>query len=129
MRFEIRTLTRALSTLALLFVLVFGATLDVSAHQRGKGHNKVHNRGRDWGRSHNRGRHLGWERGRRVGQRRRDGSLFRRVLRRDRRDDRRRRRFVRRSSWNNERNWQGSRFGRERADYRTRRFVQYRSRY
>ena len=127
MRFEIRTLTRALSTLALLFVLVFGASLDVSA-QRGKGH-KGHNRGRDWGRSHNRGRHLGWERGRRVGQRRRDGSLFRRVLRRDRRDDGRRRRFVRRSSWNNERNWQGSRFGRERADYRTRRFVQYRSRY
>ena len=128
MRFEIRTLTRALSTLALLFVLVFGASLDVSAYQRGKGH-KGHSRGRDWGRSHNRGRHLGWERGRRVGQRRRDGTLFRRVLRRNRRDDGRRRRFVRRSSWNNERNWQGSRFGRERADYRTRRFVQYRSRY
>ncbi|HKG12183.1 MAG TPA: hypothetical protein VKB12_02550 [Pyrinomonadaceae bacterium] len=114
-----------MSTLALLFVLVFGASLDVSAYQRGRGRDRGHERGRDWGRSHNRGRHLGWERGRRVGQRRRDGTLFRRVLRRDRRDDRRRRR----SSWNNDRNWQGSRFGRERADYRTRRFVQYRSRF
>jgi hypothetical protein len=128
MRFEIRTLARALSTLALLFVLVFGASLDVSAYQRGRGHDKGHGTGRDWGRSHNRGRHLGWERGRRVGQRRRsDGTISRRLLRRDRRDDRRRRRLVRRSSWNND--WQGSRFGRERADYRTRRFVQYRSRY
>jgi hypothetical protein len=127
MRFEIRTLTRALSTLALLFVLVFGASLDVSASQRGRGHD----RGRDWGRSHNRGRHLGWERGRRVGQRRRDDdrSRWRRLVRRNRRDDGRRRRFVRRSSWNDDRNRQGSRFGRERADYRTRRFVQYRSRF
>ena len=130
MRFEIRTLTKAMSTLALLFVLVFGASLDVSAYQRGRGHN----RGRDWGRSHNRGRHLGWERGRRVGQHRRsDGTLFRRVLRRNRRAERRtirrNRRIERRSFWNNDRNRERSRFGRERADYRTRRFVQYRSRY
>ena len=113
MRFEIRTLSRAISTLVVLLVLVCGASLDTLAQGNSR-----------YGRSHNRGRHLGWERGRRVGQRRRsDGTLFRRVLRRDRRDDRRRRR----SSWNND--WQGSRFGRERADYRTRRFVQYRSRY
>jgi len=48
------------------------------------------NRGRDWGRSHNRGRHLGWTRGRRVGQNRRDdGSTWRRLVRRDRRNERR----------------------------------------
>ena len=125
MRFEIRTLTRAISTLAVLFVLVFGASLDVAAQRRG----------RDWGRSHNHGRHLGWERGRRVGQHRRDNDRrrWRRTVRRDRRDDRRDRRDDRRdrrrSSWNNDRNWQRSRAGRERADFRTRRFTQYRSRY
>ena len=80
MRFEIRTLTRALSTLALLFVLVFGASLDASAQGNSR-----------WGRSHNRGRHLGWTRGRRVGQNRRndDGSIWRRLARRDRRSERR----------------------------------------
>jgi hypothetical protein len=119
MRLEIRTLARALSTLVVLFVLAFGASLDVSAHQRG----------RNWGRSHNRGRHLGWERGRRVGQHRRgDDSFFRRVLRRNRRVERRNRRFDRRfdrrSGWNND--WSRRR---DRADFRTRRFVRYSSRY
>lgn len=79
MRVEIRTPLRAISTLVVLFVLVFGASLDVSAQGRS-----------GWGRSHNRGRHLGWERGRRVGlDRRSDDSLLRRVMRRDRRSDRR----------------------------------------
>jgi hypothetical protein len=117
MRFEIRTLARALSTLVVLFVLVFGASLDVSAQRRG----------RDWGRSHNRGRHLGWERGRRVGQQRRDDdrSRWRRLIRRDRRNDRRQRRFDRRSSWDDQ-NRQRSRFGRERADFRSGQFRQFR---
>jgi hypothetical protein len=121
MRFEIRTLWRALSTLALLFVLVFGASLDVSAHDRNRR-----------GRGNDRGRHLGWERGRRVGHFRRDNdrSRWRRWVRRDRRDDRRslqrHRRFARR---NDDRSWQRSRFGRQRADFRTRRFVRYSSRY
>jgi hypothetical protein len=117
MRFEIRTLTRAISTLVVLFVLVFGASLDAMAQRRG----------RDWGRSHNRGRHLGWERGRRVGQNRRSGTNWRRLVRRDRRIERRtlrrQRRFERRSSWD-DRNWQRSSFGRERADIRSRRFTQ-----
>ena len=121
MRFEIRTLTRVISTLAVLFVLVFGASLDVAAQRRG----------RDWGRSHNRGRHLGWERGRRVGHHRRDNDRRRRhrTVRRDRRDDHRDRRSVRRTSWNNDRNWQRSRSGRQRTDLGTRRSTQYRSRY
>jgi hypothetical protein len=114
MRFEIRTLTRALSTLVVLFVLVFGASLDVSAQRRG----------RDGGRSHNRGRHLGWERGRRVGHHRRDnddGSRRRRFVRRNRRSDRR-------SNWNNNDWRRRSSSSRDRADFRTRRFVRY-SRY
>jgi len=112
MRLEIRTLSRAISTLALLFVLVFAASLDVAAQGRG-------NRGRNWGRSHNRGNHYGWTRGRRVGQQRnsnfwrwrraqmrrdrrddrREWRSDRRERRRDRRDDRR----DRRSDWRN--NW------------------------
>lgn len=95
MRSEFRTLTKAISTLVVLCVLVIGMSLDVSAQRRG----------RNWGRSHNRGRHLGWTRGRRVGQRRRDhhGSTRRRHVRRDRGRDRR-------SSWNGNRDWQRSRF-------------------
>jgi hypothetical protein len=119
MRFEIRTLLRAISTLALLLVLVFGASLDVSAHQKRGGQ-----RGRDWGRGHNRGRHLGWERGRRVGQHRR---ISRRSLRRERRFERRtarrHRRFERRSFWDGNRGWERSRFGRQRADFRPARFT------
>ena len=87
MRFEIRTLSRAISTLALLFVLVFGASFDVSAQGNSR-----------WGRSHNRGNHYGWTRGRRVGQQRNTNWMRwrRREARRDRRDDRRDRRSERR---------------------------------
>lgn len=101
MRSKIRTLSRAISTLVVLFVLVAGASLDASAQGNSR-----------WGRSHNRGRHLGWTRGRRVGQQRRVDLLRlrrrearrerrddRRELRRDRRDDRRDRRDDRRDNW------------------------------
>ena len=93
MRFEIRTLSRAISTLALLFVLVFGASLDASAQGNSR-----------WGRSHNRGRHLGWTRGRRVGQQRNSDWLRmrrsqRREIREDRRELRRDRRENRRERW------------------------------
>jgi hypothetical protein len=110
--------------LVVLFVLVFGASLDTLAQGNSRR-----------GRSHNRGRHLGWERGRRVGHHRRDNddrSRWRRLVRRDRRDDRRdrrrHRRFDRRSSWDNNRNWQRSSFGRNRSDFRTRQFSQNRGR-
>jgi hypothetical protein len=107
MRVEFRTLTRAISTLVVLFVLVCGASMEASAQGNSR-----------WGRSHNRGRHLGWTRGRRVGQFRRDDnnndrSRWRRAIRRDRRDDRRElrrdRRELRRTSWNNNQNRQWSR--------------------
>ena len=114
MRTEFRTLARAISTLVVLFVLVFGASLEVLAHQK---------RGRDWGRGHNRGRHLGWERGRRVGQNRdnwrwrratwRDRRLQRRAIRRERRRDRR-------SFFGSDRSLLQSRFRQERADLRLR---------
>ena len=106
MRLGFRTLSKVISTLVIFCVLVLGMSLDASAQQRG----------RNWGRSHNRGRHLGWTRGRRVGQLRRDDerSRWRRMIRRDRRDNRRtlrrQRRFERRTSWDNNRNWQGARF-------------------
>ena len=93
MRVEFRTLSKAISTLVVLCVLFIGMGLDASAHQKG----------RNWGRSHNRGRHLGWTRGRRVGQHRRDdeGSRWRRLVRRERRSERRslrrQRRLVRRT--------------------------------
>lgn len=75
MRLEIRTLSRAMSTIALLFVLVFGASLDVAAQRRG--------------RDNNRGNHYGWTRGRRVGQQRNNNWRWRRAqMRRDRRHDR-----------------------------------------
>ena len=94
MRLEIRTLSRAISTLALLFVLVFAASLEVSAQGNSR-----------WGRSHNRGRHLGWTRGRRVGQQRNTDWLRmrRREIRRDRRDDRREIRSDRRELRNDRR--------------------------
>jgi len=115
MRFEIRTLSRAISTLVVLFVLVFGASLEAMAQGNSR-----------WGRSHNRGRHLGWERGRRVGQQRRSSSTWRRLVRRDRRSERRTLRRQRRTSWNNDWSRQRSSFGRERSDFRTRQFTQYR---
>jgi hypothetical protein len=108
MRLDFRTLSGAISTLVVLCVLFLGMGLDASAQ----------NRGRDWGRSHNRGRHLGWTRGRRVGQYRRDDndrSNWRRLVRRQRRDERRtlrrQRRYERRSNWNNDRNQQTTRYG------------------
>ena len=113
MRVEFRTLKRAISTLVVLCVLFLGMGLDASAQGRG----------RNWGRSHNRGRHLGWTRGRRVGQYRRDDNNWRRQVRRDRRDERRtlrrQRRFERRSNWNDGRDWQRSRF-RQSAGWRNR---------
>lgn len=114
MRFEFRTVSRAISTLVVLCVLFLGMSLDVAAKDKG----------RNWGRSHNRGRHLGWTRGRRVGQHRRDDdndrSRWRRMVRRDRRDDRRRhRRFDRRSSRDNMRAWQRTRY-RQSGDWRNR---------
>jgi hypothetical protein len=112
MRFEIRTPLRAISTLVVLFVLVFGASMDTLAQGNSR-----------WGRSHNRGRHLGWERGRRNNDRR----LFRRSMRRERRQDRRERRQdrrelrrERRSSYGNDRSVLQSRFRQERADLRLR---------
>jgi hypothetical protein len=113
MRFEFRTLTKAISTLVVLCVLVLGVSVDVSAKDKG----------RRWGRGHDRGRHLGWTRGRRVGHHRRDDddrSRWRRLVRRDRRRDRRLdRRFDRRSSWDGSRDWQRSRF-RQSSGWRTR---------
>ena len=107
MRFDFRTMKRAISTFVVLFVLVFGASLETLAQGNSR-----------WGRSHNRGRHLGWERGRRVGQHRRNNDndrwRRRRHARRDRRDDRRSwrryRRHDRRTSWDNDRNRQRSRY-------------------
>jgi hypothetical protein len=95
MRFEIRTLSRAISTLALLFVLVIGASLDVAAQGNSRR-----------GRSQNRGNHYGWTRGRRVGQQRNTNWLRmrRREVRRDRRDDRRDRRHDRREDGRDRRN-------------------------
>jgi hypothetical protein len=105
MRLDFRTLARAISTLVVLCVLSLGMGLHASAQHRG----------RDWGRSHNRGRHLGWTRGRRVGQNRRNNSAWRRMVRRDRRNERRtlrrERRIERRSDWNNGRNRQTARYG------------------
>ena len=111
MRFEIRTLSRAVSTLVILFVLVFGASLDTLAQGRSA-----------WGRSHNRGRHLGWDRGRRVGRHDRDDSRFRRLLRRDRRIERRtlrrNQRHERHSFTGSDRSLLQSRFRQERSDLR-----------
>ena len=116
MRIEFRTLARAMSTLVVLFVLVFGASLDTSAQGRSS-----------WGRSHNRGRHLGWERGRSNRNRarvrrelRRDRRNDRRELRRDRRHDRREWRRDRRSSYGSDRSVLQSRLRQERAELRTR---------
>jgi|SRR5919107_3760426 hypothetical protein len=79
MRLEIRTLPRAISTLAVLFVLVLGASVDTFAQGNSR-----------WGRSHNRGNHYGWTRGRRVGQQddNNDWRMRRRERRREYRADR-----------------------------------------
>ncbi|HZI17924.1 MAG TPA: hypothetical protein VEY09_04945 [Pyrinomonadaceae bacterium] len=83
------------SALALGFaaLLAFGSALD--AQGQGRRGSRV------WDRNdrHDRGRHLGWERGRRVGHRRRAerrDRRDRREWRRDRRDWRRDRRELRR---------------------------------
>lgn len=91
MRSKIRTLSKAISTLVVLCVLFVGMAVDSSAQRRG----------RSWERGHDRGRHLGWTRGRRVGQRRRDNNRWdwRRRQLRHRRHERR----QRRSSWDNNR--------------------------
>jgi len=113
MRSQFRTLARAISTLVVLFVLVFGAGLDALAQGNSR-----------WGRSHNRGRHLGWERGRRNNSswdwrraRRREVRRDRRELRRDRRELRRDRR---RSSYGSDRSVLEQRFRQQRADMRMR---------
>src|SRR5215212_1672269 len=115
MRVEFRTLARAISTLVVLFVLVFGASMDAYAQGNSR-----------WGRSHNRGRHLGWTRGRRNndnarrfyrGAIRRDRRMERRELRRDVRRDRRR---DRGSFYGSDRSVLQSRFRQERADLRMR---------
>jgi hypothetical protein len=102
MRSKIRTLSGAMSTLVILFVLVLGASLDASAQGNSR-----------WGRSHNRGRHLGWTQGRRVGQNRNNNFWRRRELRRDRRELRSDRRELRRDRRDDRRDWR-----RERRDDR-----------
>lgn len=111
MKVEFRTLKGAISTLVVLCVLFVGMAMNVSAQRRG----------RNWERSHNRGRHLGWTRGRRVGQHRRDNNRWdwRHRVRRNRRVERRQRRFERRSSWSNNQNWQRDRF-RQTSNWRRR---------
>ena len=87
MRVEFRTLARAISTLVVLCVLVFGASLSTSAQGNSR-----------WGRSHNRGRHYGWTRGSRVGQQNNNNNwrMRRRENRREIRSDRRELRSDRR---------------------------------
>jgi hypothetical protein len=141
MRLEIRTLPRAISTLAVLFVLVLGASLDTFAQGNSR-----------WGRSHNRGNHYGWTRGRRVGQqdnddwrmrrreRRREHRADRRERRRDYRADRRenwrerrlRERFVRHSYNRSNTSTYQMRLRRQRAALRARQYAQraqYRTQY
>jgi hypothetical protein len=106
MRFEIRTLLRTISALAIVLMLLVGASADALAHGR---------KGKQ--RKQNQGRHLGWERGRRVGHQRRDDNNWswrRRQFRRNRRDDRRDFRRQRRSLFFNSRRdlntqWRGDR--------------------
>lgn len=79
MRFEISTLKRTISALAVVVMLVLGASADAWAHGN---HGKKHKQ--------NQGRHLGWQLGRRVGQHRRDDNNWRRrQVRRHRLDERR----------------------------------------
>src|SRR3954464_4803276 len=97
MRSKINTLLKAMSTLVVLFVLVFGASMNASAQGNSR-----------WGRSHNRGNHYGWTRGRRVGQQRNSrwwrmhNRQNRQEIRTDRRElrhDRRELRQDRRERW------------------------------
>jgi hypothetical protein len=108
MRSKFRTLSKAISTLVVLCVLVVGMSMDAAAQQRG----------RNWGRN-NRGRHVGWTRGRRVGQFRRDDndrSNWRQRVRRERRFERR----QRRSNWDGDRNSQRSRVRQSSGNWRRR---------
>ncbi|HJQ30976.1 MAG TPA: hypothetical protein VJ866_02285 [Pyrinomonadaceae bacterium] len=120
MRSQFRTLARAISTLVVLFVLVFGAGLDALAQGNSR-----------WGRSHNRGRHLGWYKQRRRNNtnwdwrraQRRDRRFDRREVRRDRRElrrDRRELRRDRRSSYGSDRSVLEQRLRQQRADLRQR---------
>jgi hypothetical protein len=92
-----------MSTLVVLFVLVFGASLEVAAQGRSR-----------WGRSHNRGNHNGWTRGRRVGQQRNSNwwRWQRRQMRHNRRDWRSDRRERRRDRRDDRRDWRRDRHGR-----------------
>lgn len=85
MRSKIRTLSRAMSTLVVLFVLVFGASMVASAQGNSR-----------WARRHNRGNHYGWTRGNRVGQQNNWWRMRRRENRREIRSDRRELRSDRR---------------------------------
>jgi len=94
----VRRLLGAACVLAFAAALTFGPVSDAQAQGR---------RGtRVWDRydRHDRGRHLGWERGRRVGLRRRalrrERRLERRIERRERRERRIERREWRRSRRN-----------------------------
>ncbi|MCA1594532.1 MAG: hypothetical protein LC754_18270 [Acidobacteria bacterium] len=81
MRFDIRTLARTISALALGAVLLAGMSLSALAHG---GHGKGHNRGRHLGWTI--GRHRGWDRNHRDNDNFRIG---RRLLKRHERTERR----------------------------------------
>jgi hypothetical protein len=83
MRVEIRTLLRSISTLVVLLTLVFGASIGVSAQERGHRSGR-HDNGRHLGWTV--GRHRGWSHSRQRGVRRNDnlGGIFRRNRRGDR---------------------------------------------
>ena len=98
MRFEISTLKRTISALALVVMLVFGASADAWA--RGD-HGKKHKQ--------KQGRHLGWERGRRVGQHRRTNNNWNRRRRQVRRHWGDERRDLRRHQRSERGSFDGSR--------------------
>lgn len=81
MKAGFRTLVRTISALAIVFMLVAGASLEVWAQGKGRG------------RGHDRGRHHGWSRGRHRGW---EHSRSRHVRDDDWRDDRFERRRERR---------------------------------
>lgn len=105
MRFEMRTLKRTISALAIVLMLLLGASADVWA--QGKGRHKQ-----------NQGRHLGWERGRRLGHARRVNTRGwrERQARLERRDLRR----QRRSTYLDSRHDTNRRWRAERRDLRAR---------
>jgi len=94
MRDRFRTLARTISLLAVVFMLVAGASLEALAQGRGRGRDNGRHygwtRGRHRGWEHSRSRHVrdhGWWDDRR--DRRRERRRARREWRRERRDDRR----------------------------------------